>query len=80
MYKRYIEDDDTDTLRTRGEDIATHLRQAADAIARVKDPAARDALRQLLYVLQQSNEVLYDLSPAPVRRVRTPKANGLSAQ
>jgi hypothetical protein len=80
MYKRYVEDDDTDTLRTRGEDIATHLRQAAGAISRVKDPAARDALRQLLYVLQQSNEVLYDLSRAPIRRARTSRMSGPSVQ
>jgi hypothetical protein len=80
MYKRYNEDDDSDTLKTRGEDINLHLRQAANAISRVKDPAAREALRELLYVLQQSNDVLYDLSPTPVRRARTSRMGRPSPQ
>jgi hypothetical protein len=79
VYKRYVEDDDSDSLKTRGEDIALHLRIAAAAISRVKDPAAREALREMLYVLRQSNDVLYDLSPTPVRRARASRLGNPSS-
>lgn len=69
MYSMYNDDDDCDAVRTRGQDMRNHLRLAAQAAGRVQDPAAREAITELVDALRLISEVLYDLSEPPRRRI-----------
>jgi hypothetical protein len=58
MYIRYDDDDDCDSIRTRGQDLRNRLRRASHAVSRIKDESARDAVSELLEALRLMSDVL----------------------
>jgi hypothetical protein len=69
MYIRYDDDDDCDSVRTRGQDLRNRLRRAAQATSAVDDPVAREAINELLEAMRLISDILYDVCEPPERRL-----------
>lgn len=69
MYRCNDVDDDSDILRSRGQDLKNHLRQATRCAGDTEDPQARAALYHIIEALRLISEILYDVCPPPERRL-----------
>lgn len=71
MYISYEGDDDSDSVRTRGQDIRNLLRRAAQSVDQIQDESAREAVAELVDALRVVASVLYDLSEPKHKRLAT---------
>lgn len=69
MYVRYDDDDDCDSVRTRGQDLRNRLRRAAQATRAVDDPVTREAFNEIVEAIRLVSEVLSDVCEPPERRL-----------
>jgi len=71
MYSKYDDDDDCDSMRTRGQDLHNRLRAAVQATSKIQDESARDAVSELIEAMRLISDVLYDLCEPPKHRLNS---------